>query len=95
MSILKAGQVYRERYRIVRQLGRGGTSDVYLLNDLRLPRTPCLKKAVVRGNYTLARLRAVFANEARVLRKLDGAGAHLDRSLPGRLSAGLRRAGSS
>ncbi len=66
------------RYRVLRLLGRGGNSAVYLVEDQRLAR-PCVAKAL-QGYFATAaesrRAAADFAREARIL-------AHLSTEHPG------------
>ena len=73
--MLKPGTELRNRYRIVRVIGRGGMGNVYLAEDLRLPGRRCAVKEV-RYSATLPpewqqELREQFHREATVLARLD------------------------
>src|SRR5438034_6499353 len=65
-SVLKAGAVLSDRYRIVRQLGKGGMGAVYEAVDQRLDATVALKEAFSVDE----RLRRQFEQEARLLAQL-------------------------
>jgi serine/threonine protein kinase len=58
--------VLQNRYRILRQLGRGGMGAVYEATDLRLSRTVALKETLVETDG----LRRAFEREARLLANL-------------------------
>jgi serine/threonine protein kinase len=66
-SVLAPGVILQERYRIVRQLGKGGMGAVYEAVDERLDMTVALKETLSVGE----RLRRQFAQEARLLAQLD------------------------
>jgi tRNA A-37 threonylcarbamoyl transferase component Bud32 len=66
------GHFYRSKFRALRQVARGGTADVYLLEDSLLKRLIALKRARLDGAVAEATLRALFDNEARILGKLAG-----------------------
>src|SRR5216684_738378 len=65
-SVLKAGAVLQNRYRIVRQLGKGGMGAVYEAVDLRLEATVALKETFSVDD----RIRRQFEQEARLLAQL-------------------------
>src|SRR5260370_26660060 len=65
-SVLAPGAVLQDRYRIVRQLGKGGMGAVYEAVDLRLDATVALKETFSVDE----RLRRHFEQEARLLEKL-------------------------
>src|SRR5262252_6764950 len=66
-TLLGAGAVLQDRYRIVRQLGKGGMGAVYEANDLRLGSTVALKQTL----SDVRELWAQFAREARLLAQLN------------------------
>jgi len=66
---LVAGTELQNRYRVVRQLGKGGMGAVYEAIDLRLDATVAIKEAF----STDARLRKQLAYEARLLAQLHHA----------------------
>lgn len=70
---IRVGCIYRGRYRVEREIAKGGTSCVYLLYDPRLSRHVALKKGVAGDRCSSDALRAIFANEDRVLVRLNGA----------------------
>jgi serine/threonine protein kinase len=63
---LTPGTELQNRYRVVRQLGKGGMGAVYEAVDLRLDATVAIKEAFSRD----ARLRKQFEHEARLLAQL-------------------------
>jgi serine/threonine protein kinase len=65
-SVLEPGAVLQDRYRIVRQLGKGGMGAVYEAIDLRLDATVALKETFSIDE----RLRRQFEQEARLLAQL-------------------------
>jgi serine/threonine protein kinase len=65
-SVLAPGAVLQDRYRIVRQLGKGGMGAVYEAIDLRLDATVALKETFSVDE----RLRRQFEQEARLLAQL-------------------------
>jgi serine/threonine-protein kinase len=73
----KPGQLFRERYRIVKVLAAGGFGITYLAQDGGIPGSPlCVIKQLcpkVRGEIALERARRRFRKEAKVLAKV---GAH-------------------
>ena len=64
---LVPGTELQNRYRVVRQLGKGGMGAVYEAIDLRLDATVAIKEAFSRD----ARLRKQFEHEARLLAQLN------------------------
>lgn len=64
--MLAAGDILQDRYRIVRQLGKGGMGAVYEAVDQRLDATVALKETF----SVDARLRRQFEQEARLLAQL-------------------------
>jgi len=65
-SVLERGAILSDRYRIVRQLGKGGMGAVYEAVDLRLDATVALKETFSVDD----RLRRQFEQEARLLAQL-------------------------
>ncbi len=63
---LEPDLLVHDRYRVVRQIGRGGMGAVYEAVDSRLGNTVALKQTLVRG----AQLDDAFAREARLLSSL-------------------------
>ncbi|MBY0458494.1 MAG: serine/threonine protein kinase, partial [Gemmataceae bacterium] len=61
-----AGELVAGRYQLVRLLGRGGMSDVYLADDLLIGQAVAIKFLI--GDAVAARDTAVLATEARVAR---------------------------
>jgi len=72
---LKAGEVLRGRYRIVKIIGQGGMGSIYLADDLRLEGRQCALKEVEHDRTLPADLlqqaRDQFQREATVLARLD------------------------
>jgi len=72
---LRAGEILRERYRIVRIIGQGGMGNIYLADDLRLEGRRCAVKEVSHDTSLTADLlqeaRDQFLREATVLARLD------------------------
>src|SRR5712691_11404435 len=65
-SVLEAGAVLQDRYRIIRRLGKGGMGAVYEAVDQRLAATVALKETFSVDE----RLRRQFEQEARLLAQL-------------------------
>ncbi|HEW0924956.1 TPA: Stk1 family PASTA domain-containing Ser/Thr kinase [Streptococcus pneumoniae] len=69
--MIQIGKIFAGRYRIVKQIGRGGMADVYLAKDLILDGEEVAVK-VLRTNYqTDPRAVARFQREARAMADLD------------------------
>lgn len=71
MSDIVVGKVHRHQYKVLALSGKGGTAEVYKVFDQTLGRHVCLKKGVPGENYDEKQLRAIFANEAKILRHLE------------------------
>lgn len=65
--MLDPNAILQNRYRIIRQLGRGGMGAVYEVFDQRLSRTVALKETLVETDE----LRRAFEREARLLANLN------------------------
>jgi serine/threonine protein kinase len=72
---LKAGEVLRSRYKILRVIGQGGMGSIYLADDLRLEGRQCALKEVEHDKSLppemLRQARDQFFREATVLARLD------------------------
>jgi serine/threonine-protein kinase len=72
---LSNGETLRERYIVREQVGRGGTGNIYLAEDMRLQGRLCALKEVEHNqslpNEVLAQAREQFFREASVLARLD------------------------
>ena len=72
---LKADEILRGRYRIVKIIGQGGMGSIYLADDLRLEGRQCALKEVEHDRSLPADLlkqaRDQFQREATVLARLD------------------------
>ncbi len=71
-EIIQVGKEYRSRYKVEKQIGKGGTSFVYKLYDQKLGRDVCLKKGVAQGSYTKQHIKSLFSKEANILQLLQG-----------------------
>jgi serine/threonine protein kinase len=70
ISPISADTVLQGRYRIIRQVGRGGMGAVYEATDLRLGNTVAVKQALTND----AQIRKHFEREARLLAQLNHPG---------------------
>lgn len=69
--MIQIGKIFAGRYRIVKQIGRGGMADVYLAKDLILDGEEVAVK-VLRTNYQTDPIAvARFQREARAMADLD------------------------
>ncbi|MTB65025.1 Stk1 family PASTA domain-containing Ser/Thr kinase [Streptococcus sp. zg-86] len=69
--MIQIGKIFADRYRIVRQIGRGGMADVYLAKDLILDGEEVAVK-VLRTNYQTDQIAVQrFQREARAMAELD------------------------
>ncbi|MGJ3246817.1 MAG: protein kinase domain-containing protein [Elainellaceae cyanobacterium] len=73
-SMLEAGRLFRNRYQIVRPLGRGGFGVTYLAKDIGLPHSPiCVVKQLcpkVKNPAVLRKASERFEREAKILSQL-------------------------
>ncbi|HFI0805950.1 TPA: Stk1 family PASTA domain-containing Ser/Thr kinase [Streptococcus suis] len=69
--MIQIGKIFAGRYRIIRQIGRGGMADVYLAKDLILDGEEVAVK-VLRTNYQTDQIAVQrFQREARAMAELD------------------------
>lgn len=69
--MIQIGKIFAGRYRVVRQIGRGGMADVYLARDLILDGEEVAVK-VLRTNYQTDQIAVQrFQREARAMAELD------------------------
>jgi len=69
--MIQIGKIFAGRYRIIKQIGRGGMADVYLAKDLILDGEEVAVK-VLRTNYQTDPIAvARFQREARAMADLD------------------------
>ena len=69
--MIQIGKIFAGRYRIVKQIGRGGMADVYLAKDLILDGEEVAVK-VLRTNYQTDQIAVQrFQREARAMAELD------------------------
>lgn len=69
--MIQIGKIFAGRYRIIRQIGRGGMADVYLAKDLILDGQEVAVK-VLRTNYQTDQIAVQrFQREARAMAELD------------------------
>lgn len=73
--LIKAGEVLRDRYRIVERIGQGGMGNIYLADDTRLEGRKCALKEVEHDHNlpekVVREARDQFLREATVLARLD------------------------
>jgi len=69
---MQTGTILRNRYRILQKLGRGGFGDIYLAEDVNLPRKPrCVVKHLQpQQSNAIAKAQELFQREAETLYKL-------------------------
>lgn len=69
--MIQIGKIFADRYRVVRQIGRGGMADVYLAKDLILDGEEVAVK-VLRTNYQTDQIAVQrFQREAKAMAELD------------------------
>lgn len=69
--MIQIGKIFADRYRVLRQIGRGGMADVYLARDLILDGEEVAVK-VLRTNYQTDQVAVQrFQREARAMAELD------------------------
>lgn len=69
--MIQIGKIFADRYRVVRQIGRGGMADVYLARDLILDGEEVAVK-VLRTNYQTDQIAIQrFQREAKAMAELD------------------------
>ncbi len=66
ISVLAPDTLLQERYRVIRQLAKGGMGTVYMARDQRFGNTVALKEACIDRDF----LRKAFEREARLLNHL-------------------------
>lgn len=69
--MIQIGKIFAGRYRIVKQIGRGGMADVYLAKDLILDGEEVAVKVLKTNYQTDPRAVARFQREARAMADLD------------------------
>lgn len=69
--MIQIGKIFADRYRVIRQIGRGGMADVYLARDLILDGEEVAVK-VLRTNYQTDQIAVQrFQREAKAMAELD------------------------
>ena len=69
--MIQIGKIFADRYRVIRQIGRGGMADVYLAKDLILDGEEVAVK-VLRTNYQTDQIAIQrFQREAKAMAELD------------------------
>lgn len=69
--MIQIGKIFADRYRVIRQIGRGGMADVYLAKDLILDGEEVAVK-VLRTNYQTDQIAVQrFQREAKAMAELD------------------------
>lgn len=69
--MMNPGQLLHERYQIVRVIGKGGMSTVYLAKDLTEGRLLAIKDIVRNGKEDHAAIEATLVTEGRLLKRLS------------------------